>query len=611
MSTKSNTSGSAQDNDLSSRVIAVVGPDSSRQCATASGVFGLYHVPSLGLYASSDELSNKLRYRYFLRLVPTDSWLVVAIIDTLLALDWTYVSLVYEEGSFGEYGGKHFQKLANLNGICIAYSYMLTTSADQAEFDETVEQLVHHRKAKAVVLFTGFEKSGTLFRTVSGKHLGNRFIWMGGIPFHAFYKYLNVLHGAFYYEFSTGVDDEFIEYMSTFDVTTAMLTPWYRDLWQQVHHCTWNSNFNNSCEGYDRLPERDMTVSYWPIKMRDGIYTIAHAAHNLINESCPDAFHNTTLLTPACINGPALLTAIKNLSFSGISEHIQFDARGNILGSYTIKQMVLSSHAPKEIGRWDKYTNNLTLHVSEFEWTGELALWQDDRQLPESVCSKPCPVRQYTVRLESVCCWLCKSCRENERIINGTQCEQCRPLTWPDEENATTCISIDADYLSMSDSPGMALAIVSSLGVSVGVAIVVFFIIHRQTKLIKASSRELSLLILTGVIFSYTLVYFALVEPSKWSCQLSRLGFDIAMTLMYGPLTVKTNRVYRVFRESMRGNKRPSLISTKTQVVMSCAIILCQVSNHSIEVDIVLDYSRQLYITSVLYGYEFCVAVDH
>ena len=49
----------------------------SRQAVMTANVLSLFQIPNLGIWATSDELSDKSRYEYFLRLVPPDSFQVL------------------------------------------------------------------------------------------------------------------------------------------------------------------------------------------------------------------------------------------------------------------------------------------------------------------------------------------------------------------------------------------------------------------------------------------------------------------------------------------------------------------------------------------------------
>ena len=52
---------------------AVVGMGTSRQAVMTANLLSMFNIPNLGIWATSDELSDKTRFEYFLRLLPPDS----------------------------------------------------------------------------------------------------------------------------------------------------------------------------------------------------------------------------------------------------------------------------------------------------------------------------------------------------------------------------------------------------------------------------------------------------------------------------------------------------------------------------------------------------------
>ena len=58
----------------------------------------------VGATTTSEILSDKSKYEYFLRVVPSDFYQGRAIIDILLHFNWTYISAINSPGSYGESG---------------------------------------------------------------------------------------------------------------------------------------------------------------------------------------------------------------------------------------------------------------------------------------------------------------------------------------------------------------------------------------------------------------------------------------------------------------------------------------------------------------------------
>lgn len=112
------------------KVAGVVGPIYSRQSVMVSSFLGLFNIPVLSPLSTSDELSDKSRFPFFMRLVQPDSFQAVAIVDLIEYFGWTYVSLLYSEGSYGENAAKYIERLTRSREICLAVSKRLSSDYD-------------------------------------------------------------------------------------------------------------------------------------------------------------------------------------------------------------------------------------------------------------------------------------------------------------------------------------------------------------------------------------------------------------------------------------------------------------------------------------------------
>ena len=57
-------------------VISVVGLGTSRQSVMSSSLLSLFKIPHIATWATSDELSDKTRFEYFMRVIPPDRFQV-------------------------------------------------------------------------------------------------------------------------------------------------------------------------------------------------------------------------------------------------------------------------------------------------------------------------------------------------------------------------------------------------------------------------------------------------------------------------------------------------------------------------------------------------------
>lgn len=55
----------------------------------------------VSFFSTSPELSNKARFEYFTRTIPSDLHQVRAMVEIVKKLGWRYVSIIYEESNYG------------------------------------------------------------------------------------------------------------------------------------------------------------------------------------------------------------------------------------------------------------------------------------------------------------------------------------------------------------------------------------------------------------------------------------------------------------------------------------------------------------------------------
>ena len=101
----------------------------------------------------SVQLSDKTKYEYFARVVPSDTFQAQAIVDLLVHYNWTYLSLINSEGGYGETGAKFVYRLATERGLCVAVSHTIYRARGIVEFDDVARLLAANEKARAVVMF--------------------------------------------------------------------------------------------------------------------------------------------------------------------------------------------------------------------------------------------------------------------------------------------------------------------------------------------------------------------------------------------------------------------------------------------------------------------------
>merc|ERR1719510_2433119 len=133
-----------EQNDV--RVISgVVGAASSVTSIQVANLLRLFKIPQISFFSTSPELSNKQRFEYFSRTIPSDHYQTMAMAKIVERLGWKYMSIIYEESNYGIKAFEELERLLSNRGICVAVKEKLTKDSGVAggeEYNHIVEKLL-------------------------------------------------------------------------------------------------------------------------------------------------------------------------------------------------------------------------------------------------------------------------------------------------------------------------------------------------------------------------------------------------------------------------------------------------------------------------------------
>lgn len=120
-------------------------------------------------------------------------------------------------------------------------------------------------------------------------------------------------------------------------------------------------------------------------------------------------------------------------------------------------------------------------------------------------------------------------------------------------------------------------ATVACVGIALTLFVIALFIRNNDTPLVRASGRELSYMLLFGILLCYLNTFVLLAKPTLVTCITQRLGIGVGFSVIYGALLTKTNRISRIFDSAAKSAQRPSYISPKSQVIIASTLIGVQI----------------------------------
>lgn len=277
-----------------------IGPMTSEASIRVADVLSEIGIPQISYGATSLELRDQRKYRYFIRTVPADDKQARALISFLKKYRFNNIQLISQFSSVGEFGRDEFVRLAELNKICIAAEYVIgqkgMVTADEAR--DTVEKLPMEPDARVVVVI--MDDPYTLFREANNyDNIAGNYSFIGtdkwgfGIKGYENLEGLSNLiknHHVATLDLETADFPELDLYLEEKTPENYASNPWFLDYYEYKHNCSFQASDPNeqSCSdylmGYPRAENyiQDPQVLY----VINAVFATALGLHDTVEEWC-------------------------------------------------------------------------------------------------------------------------------------------------------------------------------------------------------------------------------------------------------------------------------------------------------------------------------------
>lgn len=221
-----------------------------------------------------------------------------------------------------------------------------------------------------------------------------------------------------------------------------------------------------------------------------------------------------------------------------------------------------------------------------------------ERTHPASVCSIPCKPGERKKMVKGVaCCWHCERCEGYHYQVDEVTCEMC-PFDKKPSTNRTDCQLIPIIKLEWHSPWAIVPVFIAILGIIATTFVIVTFVRHNDTPIVRASGRELSYVLLTGIFLCYAITFLMIASPDTAICSFRRIFLGLGMCFSYAALLTKTNRIHRIFEQGKKSVTAPKFISPGSQLVITFSLISIQLIGVFIwfAIDpphIIVDYGEQ------------------
>ncbi|XP_048581761.1 metabotropic glutamate receptor 4 [Nematostella vectensis] len=582
--TSSTPSSAVTSPDARAPVVAVIGAYDSGTTVLIAELLQVVEIPLISPFSSSEQLNNEF-YKAFFRTIPPDGQQARTISDIIEYFNWTYVAPLAVDSSYGRYGvDALIAQSQKRSTFCMRPTAFFPRSGYQERMETIVEQLKKLPLIKVIVLWANNDQSLALLKAAMNQNLHDR-IWIisddlatsaGEIVFHDVSVKGTFLGVAHHYH-SNEVLKDYLEMLSR----TGPRHGWWNEYVQKEFNCTWDSRSGNDlrhCGNQSmEMSASNLSDMYnaFTAYVVDAAYVVAKALKAM--HGCNSSLHNCPTLTPH-VSPADLVHYIQNVSLQGMTGRVAFDAQGNPKSSaYDIISYLPDTdrgrYSKNIVGKWSE-REGLKVNTTMIQWPG------GERNTPLSYCKDRCPPGYWQTRMKN-CCWECTECPQGtiSPRYAAPSCSNCTGGRTPNAAR-TMCISEKMADNQLSSAVGVVIIVLSAVGIVTACVDLVLIIQFYRTPLIKASNRELSVVLLALIIIIFVLSIIHIATPTEAICSLIQLWRYAVHSASVAILFIKTIRLAGAFQLHLTGVPRCCkrfFIDARLQIVMLVLISTCPI----------------------------------
>ncbi|KAG6539438.1 type-2 vomeronasal receptor [Crotalus adamanteus] len=551
-----------------------------------STLVGPYKIPQISWGIVAETLSDKSQFPFFYRMSTKEGIQYPGIVQLLLHFRWTLIGLFASNTENGETFMRTFTPLLVRNGICVVISQQFSMTINAAYFRHAfskwrqVNVLVHFLEYDSIWerIFPFHLTLEGLPRPVEGK------VWiMTGLGTynrkkHLLYKYVHSIW-TFAFLLKQWLND------STF-VPMLFIDPEFED---QSFHCSFSKNIF-CVKGQRRCTQKapleiQKKRNRIQIKNYHYIHSVIKTLAHALNAAYSSRSRRRRKESEKSLGALGLQPwefhpFLEKNEFCNLSQRkLYLDQNGEIAADFKIMSLViLPNEDPlkEQLGTFERQT----LDISQ-DALSKLKLL--NKSLPQSKCVENChPGFVKRAREgEPICCYDCVPCPEGTISTqeDTEKCTKCPDVQYPNE-NQIQCILKRINFLSYEEHLGIILVSFALLLFLTAGFVLIIFVTHLETPIVKANNRDLSYILLVSLLLCFLSSFFFIGQPRKATCLLRQMVFSIVFSVAVSSVLAKTITVVVAFLATKPGNRMRKWLgkSLANSIILSCSgvqILIC------------------------------------
>ncbi|XP_028404962.1 extracellular calcium-sensing receptor-like [Dendronephthya gigantea] len=573
---------------IDKRVTAVIGPATSGSSVPSASLLGLYNIPQVGYSASSKILSDKSRFKSFLRTIPSDKYQAEAIASFVKYFGWNYVFFIGSDDEYGRQGLASFKTAARKLKVCTADDANIPFQRED-DAAKQVKQIIQDMKkmshVQVAILFMFDSQTQKVLKEAERQGLRNvTWILSDATGTNIANADINksLLNGAFGVDFVYKELPEIKKHLQSVTVETAAAhNPWLLRLMENVLNCSKQGLAGKRrCDKNEKFGKKlPSLANRWSrlISIVNSVKAVAHGLNNLLlcKGRLPSGLCANTSLP---LKGKDLYAYMQNATFTGaMGEHVSFDESGDLFAKkYTFRNVLYDPENDtlefKVVAKWSSTQPARPIFLKNGQ--GHDLTWIQG-EVPSATCSQACQPGQKQVG-QSDCCWACHPCPKGEisNTTGATVCHRCPSGSYANDDQ-TECLMTEIDYIQPSDAFSIVIITISCFGLVAMVIVAALFFYVKDTPLVQDSNPILlGLLLLSAALgFLYAIFQVSLYRNDD-ACRFLN-GFLLFVVLLVGSTLLAKTKTCELYLKKYASSYAKPVAGYATPILVG-AIMLFQ-----------------------------------
>ncbi|XP_077169348.1 vomeronasal type-2 receptor 26-like [Paroedura picta] len=571
-------------------MIGIIGGNTLETTTDMATLLSLYKIPQLACGSVESDEDGPTGHPSVYHLFPKEALQYEGIVQLLLHFRWKWVGLITMDDERGDRFLQTLEPMLFRNGICSAFTEKAQRNIELENMDHMImlkdSNSINFLKSNAhaivvygeigtflwlaTILFVpamaeALTNDDNVKRTSVGK------VWITtaqvDFAFISIQKALDIelFHGALSFSVPSKDIPGFHKFLQLLNPSWAKEDGFIKDFWEQVFDCMLpgSENYAEICTEEERL--EDVPATFFEMSMTDhsysiynAVYALAHALHTLdSSRSKHRAVDNEGRLASLNVPPWKLHAVLQRIAFNNSAgEEVDFNEHGEMKG-FDITNLVTfpnKSYIRVKIGRLDPQVplnERVIINEDRIQWN------RHHLQVPPySRCNDNCKPGYIKKKKEGekFCCYLCDWCPQGEMSDKEDMdyCITCFEDHYPNQ-GQNQCLPKIPNFLSFPEPMSIILAFLAISFSLITALVLLAFIMHQDTPIVKANNRTLTYILLVSLLLCFLCSLLFIGRPNKVTCLLRQMTFGIVFCVAVSSVLAKTMIVVIAFMASKPG----------------------------------------------------------